>query len=90
MNFDSDIKSPISEATDIVLNMKCNHAFTNQNQDKLMKWKNQFFVVLKERLIQGKTLRQVAAMLNIKSAERIRQIEAKLLRILRNKMKGYK
>ena len=45
MNFDSDIKSPISEATDIVLNMKCNHAFTNQNQDKLMKWKNQFFVV---------------------------------------------
>jgi DNA-directed RNA polymerase sigma subunit (sigma70/sigma32) len=46
-------------------------------------------VVLSERILKSKTYKEVANMLNLKQAERIRQIEARVVRILYNKMKGY-
>ena len=64
-------------------------ALSLDENDNLRKYRNQFLVVLQERLINQKTLKQCAEILN-KSQERTRQIEAKLIRILRTKMKGYK
>ena len=89
MNFDSSIKSPINEALDILINLNPKHFATLNDPIKLQKYRNQFLVVLQERLINQKTLKQCAEILN-KSQERTRQIEAKLIRILRTKMKGYK
>ena len=89
MNFDSSIKSPINDALDILINLNPKHFATLNDPIKLQKYRNQFLVVLQERLINQKTLKQCAEILN-KSQERTRQIEAKLIRILRTKMKGYK
>ena len=89
MNFDSSIKSPINDALDILINLNPKHFATLNDPIKLQKYRNQFLVVLQERLINQKTLKQCAEILN-KSQERPRQIEAKLIRILRTKMKGYK
>ena len=89
MNFDSSIKSPINDALDILINLNPKHFATLNDPIKLQKYRNQFLVVLQERLINQKTLKQCAEILN-KSQESTRQIEAKLIRILRTKMKGYK
>ena len=85
MNFDSSIKSPINDALDILINLNPKHFATLNDPIKLQKYRNQFLVVLQERLINQKTLKQCAEILN-KSQERTRQIEAKLIRILRTKM----
>jgi len=89
MNFDSDIKSPINDALDILINLNPKNVSTFRDPFKLKKYRNQFLVVLQERLINDKTLKQCGELLNV-GQERIRQIEAKLIRILRTKMKGYK
>ena len=89
MNFDSSIKSPINDALDILINLNPKHFATLNDPIKLQKYRNQFLVVLQERLINKKTLKQCAEILN-KRQERPLQIEAKLIRILRTKMKGYK
>ena len=89
MNFDSSIKSPINDALDIVVNYNPKHIGTLRDPLKLEKHKTQLLVVLKERLINQKTLQKTADILN-KSRERTRQIEHKLIRLLQKKMKGYK
>ena len=45
-------------------------------------YRNQMLVVLNERIIKSKTLKQVAHMLNLKHSERVRQIEARVKHIL--------
>ena len=88
MNFDSDIQSPISEAIDIVMNYKISPHALRQIKD-VDYYRKQMLVVLSERILKSKTYKEVANMLNLKQAERIRQIEARVVRILYNKMKGY-
>ena len=88
MNFDSDIQSPISEATDIVMNYKISKHALRQIKD-VDYYRKQMLVVLSERILKSKTYKEVANMLE-KQPERIRQIEARVKRILYNKMKGYK
>ncbi len=89
MNFDSSINSPIAEATDIVMNIPCvSQQYKNGKDDNY--FKNQYLVVLSERLIKGMTRMHCAKLLNLKSSQRIVQIEAKLKRILSKKMKDYK
>ena len=89
MNFDSNLKSPISEATNILVNYKISlHALKNIKDVDY--YRNQMLVVLSERIIKSKTLKEVANMLNLKHSERIRQIEARVKHILTNKMQGYK
>ena len=89
MNFDSSIKSPIVEATDILMNYKISPHALRQIKD-VDYYRRQMLVVLSERILKSKTYREVASMLNLKHAERIRQIEARVVRILTKKMKGYK
>tara|TARA_B100000965_G_scaffold29136_1_gene21594 strand:+ start:183 stop:452 length:270 start_codon:yes stop_codon:yes gene_type:complete len=86
MNFDSNIKSPITEATDIIMNIP----FIQPKQHKTKEYYlNQYLVVLTERLIKGLPRSHIAKLLN-KSITRIMQIEYKLKHILSKKMKGYK
>ena len=89
MNFDSSIKSPIAEATDILLNYKISPHALRQIKD-VDYYRRQMLVVLSERILKSKTYKEVAKMLNLKHAERIRQIEARVKNILYNKMKDYK
>ena len=89
MNFDSSIKSPINDALEIIVNHNPKHTTTLRDPIRLEKHRNQLLVVLQERLISQKTLKQCAEILN-KSVERTRQIEHKLIRILQKKLKGYK
>ena len=89
MNFDSSIKSPIAEATDILMNYEISPHALRQIKD-VDYYRRQMLVVLSERILKSKTYREVASMLNLKHAERIRQIEARVVRILTKKMKGYK
>ncbi len=89
MNFDSSINNPFLDAENVIINYKfSNHAL--RRNKPVDYYKDQMLLVLKERFLHDKTLRQCADMLNIKSKERVRQIEAKTLRILRQYMKGYK
>ncbi len=89
MNFNSDIQSPISEAIDIVMNIPIKHHQLKNGKDDNY-FKNQYLVVLSERIIKGMTRMYCAKLLNLKSSQRIVQIEYKLKRILSKKMKGYK
>ena len=92
MNFDSDIQSPISEAIDILMNYKISPHALRQTLRQIKDvdyYRKQMLVVLSERILKSKTYKEVANMLNLKQAERIRQIEARVVRILYNKMKGY-
>jgi hypothetical protein len=86
MKFDSSIQSPIKDAINIITNYK---PYIHPERFDVEYAKKQLFTVLNERLINDKTLDEVGLMLNV-TGERIRQIEAKLLRILNQKMKGYK
>lgn len=97
MNFNSDIQSPIAEATDIVMNIPISPLALRINKHKRYfhkkkdenYYKNQMLIVLSERIIKGNTYKHCADILNV-FPERVRQLEAKLKRILSNKMKGYK
>jgi hypothetical protein len=88
MNFDSSLKSPNTEATDIVMNIPITHHQLKNGKDENY-FKNQYLVVLSERIIKGMTRMYCAKLLNLKCSQRIVQIEYKLKRILSNKMKGY-
>ena len=85
MNFDSSIKSPIAEATDIIMNLPFIQPRQNKSKEYFL---NQYLVVLTERLIKHMPRSHCAKLLN-KSTTRIEQIEGKLKRILSQKLKGY-
>ena len=86
MNFDSDIKSPIKDAIEAISSYKVsNHA----NKTSVEFYKARMLIVLKERLCGDKTLKEVASILSV-TTERVRQIEALILRILTCKMKDYR
>ena len=87
--FDSAETNPILDAENIIINYKVsNHALRKLKDVDY--YRGQMLVVLRERILKSKTYKEVANMLNLKHAERIRQIEARVVRILYNKMKGYK
>ena len=88
MNFNSSIKSPITEATDILMSYKISsHALRNIKDVDY--YRKQMLIVLSERIIKSKSLKEVADILNLKHSERVRQIEARVKNILTNKLKGY-
>jgi len=87
MNFDSDIKSPIKDAIVAIQSYKVSNHATKISDEF---YKARMLIVLKERICGDKTLKEVADILNIKTAERVRQIEALVIRILTRKMKGYR
>jgi len=84
IRFDSEINNPYTEAVDVITNYK---QFINPVNYDVEKFKKQMITVLNERLINEKTLKEIGQMLGVRQ-ERVRQIEAKLLRILNQKMKG--
>ena len=84
IRFDSEINNPYTEAVDIICNYK---QFINPIKYDVEKFKKQMITVLNERLINNKTLTEIGQILGVRQ-ERVRQIEAKLLRILNQKMKG--
>ena len=84
IRFDSEINSPYTEAVNVITNYK---PYIHPERFDVEYSKKQLCTVLNERLINGKTLDEVGLMLNV-TKERIRQLEAKLLRILNQKMKG--
>jgi len=81
--FDSEINNPISVARDIIKECKIS-LYTNKEPSS---YRNQLMTVFEERVIKNKTLKQVANLLNLKSSERVRQIEFRLLRILKHHMR---
>ena len=85
IRFDSQINNPYSEAIDIISSFKQYISPVTYDVEYM---KKQMITVLNERLINNKTLREVANILNLKSTERVRQIEGKVLRILNEKMRG--
>jgi|TARA_B110000211_G_scaffold216890_1_gene260287 hypothetical protein len=88
MKFDSSIQSPIKDAINIIQNHKISpHATRIKDIDF---YKARMLIVLKEKICGNKTLKEVASILNLKTAERVRQLEHQVLRILNRKMKGYK
>ena len=86
MNFDSDIKSPIKDAIAAIQSYKVSNHATKMSDEF---YKARMLIVLKERICGDKTLKEVASILTV-TAERVRQIEALILRILTCKMKGYR
>jgi len=86
MNFDSDIKSPIKDAIVAIQSYKVSNHATKISDEF---YKARMLIVLKERLCGDKTLKEVASILSV-TTERVRQIEALILRILTCKMKGYR
>ena len=84
IRFDSEINNPYTEAVHVITNYK---QFINPVNYDVEKFKKQMITVLNERLINEKTLKEIGQMLGVRQ-ERVRQIEAKLLRILNQKMKG--
>ena len=88
IRFDSEINNPVQEAINIVNNIKIHKSAISMlyNRDKNY-FRNQYFTVLNERLINNKTLEEVGQMLNV-TRTRIWQLECKLKRILNEKMKG--
>ena len=87
--FDSEINNPIKDARNILLKnidkLVSVHA-PRKNKD-FSYFENQVLTVFEERIIQKKTLREVADMLNLKAFDRIRQIEYQIIFYLRKKMK---
>lgn len=81
--FDSEINSPISVARDIIKDLKVS-LYTNQEHSL---YRNQLMIVFEERVIKNKTLNQVANLLNLKSKDRVRQLEIRLLKILKHHMR---
>ena len=88
IRFDSEINNPVQEAIDIINNIEISPAaIKNVYQADENYFRNRYFTILNERLINNKTLVEVGQMLGI-SRNRIWQLEAKLKRILNKKMKG--
>ena len=77
MNFDSDIKSPIKDAIEAINSYKISNHATKISDEF---YKARMLIVLKE----------MASILNLKTAERVRQLEYQVRRILTLKMKGYR
>jgi len=88
MNFDSDIKSPIKDAIDIIQNHKISPHATRIHDVSF--YRTRMLIILKERICGDKTLKEMASILNLKTAERVRQLEYQVRRILTLKMKGYR
>ena len=87
IHFDSDVQNPLQEAVDIIMNLDISKTPSyGTNNDY---FRNQYLVVLSERLIKGMTRGYCAKLLKLKSDTRIMQIEEKLKRILSTKMRGY-
>jgi DNA-directed RNA polymerase specialized sigma subunit len=84
IRFDSEINNPYTDAINIITKYR---QFVNPVNYDVEKFKKQMITVLNERIINNKTLKETGQMLNV-GQERVRQIEAKLIRILQNKMKG--
>jgi len=88
IRFDSEINNPIQEAIDIINNIKISSAaIKNVYKADENYFRNRYFTILKERLINNKSLVEVGQMLGI-SRNRIWQLECKLKRILSKQMKG--
>ena len=87
MNFDSDIKSPIKDAIEAINSYKVSNHATKISDEF---YKARMLIVLKERICGDKTLKEMASILNLKTAERVRQLEYQVRRILTLKMKGYR
>ena len=84
--FDSAETNPILDAENIIINYKVsNHALRKLKDVDY--YRGQMLVVLRERLINDTTYKKVGEMLNV-WPERIRQIEAKIIAILKKYMKG--
>ena len=84
--FDSAETNPILDAENIIINYKVsNHALRKLKDVDY--YRGQMLVVLRERLINDTTYKKVGEMLNV-WPERIRQIEAKIIAILKKHMKG--
>jgi len=88
IRFDSEIDNPVQEAIDIINNIKISSAaIKNVYKADENYFRNRYFTILKERLINNKTLEEVGQMLNV-TRTRIWQLECKLKRILSKQMKG--
>ena len=88
IRFDSENNNPIQEAINVINNIKIsNHALSMVYNIDESYYKKQYLTVLKERLINNKTLEEVGQMLNV-TRTRIWQLEAKLKRILQKQMIG--
>ena len=88
IKFDSDINNPVIDALDIINNIEISPAAIKNvlNSDENY-FKNRYIIILKERLINNKTLLELSHMLGV-SKNRVRQLEHKLKRILQKQMKG--
>jgi DNA-directed RNA polymerase sigma subunit (sigma70/sigma32) len=88
IRFDSEINNPYTDAINIINNIKIRPQAIKmvQNADENY-FRNQYLTVLKERLINGKTLEEVGQMLSV-TRTRIWQIEIRLKEILTEKMKS--
>lgn len=88
IRFDSEINNPVQEAINIINNIKIHKSAISMlyNRDNNY-FRNQYFTVLNERLINSKTLEEVGQMLGV-TRTRIWQLECKLKRILSKQMKG--
>lgn len=89
IHFDSDVQNPLKEAVDIIMNLDISKMHQPKNGNNNDYFRNQYLVVLSERLIKGMTRGYCAKLLKLKSDTRIMQIEEKLKRILSTKMRGY-